>query len=135
MDSKTISAIMSRLLKVAQFNQQTVCVELIKFVDRELEINRIKHHVITIGANNDPEIVFLVLKIADGLFVQRHRTGELTEEFCGRRVSEDWVRGFIEANRERALSVPRRVAARNVGTGVPNDSTPSHFSDDWREQR
>lgn len=52
---------------------------------------------------NDKKCVLLEIELNNGLKLYKHRTEVLTRKYKGRSVSLEWIKGFINANKDTSI--------------------------------
>lgn len=71
-----------------------------------------------------PSRLILVIEYQDGLRLYRHRSQDLTSEFKGRKVTEEWVVGFISANEGLAREIVAEVASSSREQPIQKPPAP-----------
>ena len=84
-----------------------------------------KEPVIKVCPENQENTPLLVLRDQGGLYLLRHKTEALTDQYRGRKVSLEWVIGFIKANRDEKNKETRVRSTHYSGDMAETDN--------WRE--
>ena len=104
-----------KINKFAQANWMTAYLSNVGF----------KELVIKVCPENQENTPLLVLRYQDGLYLLRHKSEKLTNQYKGRKVSLEWVIGFIKANYDEKNKETCVLSKRYSGDISETDS--------WRE--